>query len=446
MTLYNSISENIILPVSDILTRQGVHNSLIFLKKSQFWTREQIDNYQNKKLRTLIQHASANVPYYKDLFHDLKLSCREIQTKDDLNKLPILTKSIIKQEGTDRFTSSAFHPEKLMHRSSSGSTGAPLYYKITNEAYSMNIACNLRGWYSMGYRLGDKFIKLSQNPRNSLIKQWQDKLTRNLYVPIKFLTDENLNYILQKIEEYQPKIIRCYPDPLLFLARYKQNHPEFAYSPHAINCTGNTLHPETRREIETAFGCEVFDSYSSEGNSCVFECPTHQGYHSAEEYGISEILDEAGQAITIGVGRLISTDLWNLAHPFIRYDTQDFVEIDQTPCNCGRQQKKINRILGRDNEILVMQSGKKFIVHHFTTFFSSTSSHINKSIEQFQVVYTKESSVLFRLITNNNFNNSIKEYIQNFWIKELDTKVDIELVKEIPLTLSGKRKFILIES
>ena len=54
-----------------------------------------------------------------------------------------------------------------------------------------------------------------------------------------------------------------------------------------------------------------------------------------------------------------------MAQPFIRYDTQDFVEVDDTPCECGREHLKIVRILGRDNDVLVMPSGRRFIVHNF---------------------------------------------------------------------------------
>ena len=230
-------------------------------------------------------------------------------------------------------------------------------------------------------------------------------MSRNLYLATNPLIDSNFEFILKEIERYKPKIIRCYPDPLLFLARYKQNHPEFSYSPLAITTTGNTLHSETRAEIEAAFGCKIFDSYNCEGNSTVFECPTHTCYHSAEEYGISEVVDENGSPIKSGVGRLISTDLWNLAHPFIRYDTQDLVEVSDEPCSCGRKHLRINKIIGRDNDVIIAPNGRKFIVHNFTGFFQTDHKEINRSIEQFQVV-KKDSIIIFRMVVNQRFSYS----------------------------------------
>lgn len=444
MGILNFIHENIILPFSDLVLGRTISRDLLFLNNSQWFSKPHLEAYQNEKLSFLIQYAYKNVPYYKNMLNNLKLDPKEITSKKDLNKLPILTKSKIKKEGILQFTSTAIPAKELIKSGSSGSTGEPLFYYITKEAYSMNIASSLRGWYWMGYRLGDNYIKLSQNPRNSIMKRFQDKINNNLYLATNPLTELNYKYILTKIEQYKPKIIRCYPDPLLFLARYMKDHNEFNYQPVAIATTGNTLFPETRQEIEGAFRCKIFDSYSCEGNSTVFECPTHSCYHSTEEYGISEVIDENGIPISKGIGKLISTDLMNLGHPFIRYDTQDYVEIDSEPCVCGRNHLKILRILGRDNDVIEMASGRKFIVHNFTGFFQMDIPEIKRSVNQFQVIKTK-SNVVFKIVVNNRYNSSVADYIKEYWEKEMLCNVYVKVVDNIPLTMSGKRKFIINE-
>jgi phenylacetate-CoA ligase len=444
MSLYNVISEKVVLPLSDLLTSQKVYKYFKLLQKSQYWDRKQIDDYQNEKLKFLIKHSYNTVPYYKDLFDKIGLKPEEIKTKEDLVKIPITSKEVIKREGIERFTSLRYPVKKIMNSSSSGSTGAPLFYLNTIDSYSMNIAAGLRGWYWAGYRLGDKFIKLSQNERNSSLKKIQDKVSRNLYLKTDPLTDDNFLSILKKFEQYQPKVIRCYPDPLLLLARFKKQNKKFTYSPLAITTTGNTLFPEVRKEIEEAFNCKIFDAYSCEGNAGVFECPTHEGYHSTEEYGISEILDENNNIIKSGVGRLISTDLHNLAHPFIRYDTQDLIEVNEEMCSCGRELLKINRIIGRDNDILEMSSGRKFIVHNFTGFFQVDTPELCRSINNFQVVKNKDY-VVFKLVVNSNFNANVASYIKNYWESEFLLPVFVEVVDEIPLVASNKRRFIINE-
>ena len=443
MSLNNIIAENVFLPLGDILSGNKVSKYLKFLLKSQYWTQEQIENYQNLRLRKLIEYAYENVPFYKNIFIKNKLSVDDIMTKDDLVKLPILTKKIIREAGSE--IQSIDYPKRwTISSGSSGSTGEPLFFLLSKEAYSLNLAANLRGWYWMGFRLGDKYIKISQNPRNKKLKNIQDFVSRNKYLSINPMVDCNFKYILDTIEKYRPKVIRSYPDPLFFLAEYKAKHKDYNYIPASITTTGNTLFPETRKFIENTFGCAVFDAYSCEGTPNVFECPTHEFYHITDEYAITEVLDENNNVINDGVGRLISTDLWNFAQPFIRYDTQDIVEISSTPCKCGKKLKRIKRILGRDNDIIIAPNGRKFIVHNFTGFFQRDDKHLKRSIESFQV-RRKGNIISILLIVNENYDNSVKEYIRNYWKNEMNMDIIVKEVDQIPLTKSGKRRFIINE-
>ena len=136
MSLKNLIAENIILPLSDILTGQSVLSKLKFLQKSQFWSKEKIESFQNERLRILVNHAFENASYYKYLFNELKLKTEDIKTKEDLVKLPILTKQAIKKEGIERFTSNAISKKGLIKSSSSDSTGEPFQYYSTKRAES----------------------------------------------------------------------------------------------------------------------------------------------------------------------------------------------------------------------------------------------------------------------------------------------------------------------
>jgi phenylacetate-CoA ligase len=444
MNFKHFISQKLIFPLSDLLTNQKVYKSFQFLKKTEKWNQNEIIDYQNNKLQTLIKHSYTNVPYYKQLFDQIGICPDEIKTVEDLQKIPILTKKEIKSQGINQFTAKNFSKKKLIISSSSGSTGEPLIYYRTIDAYSLNLACNLKGWYNMGYQLGDKYVKISQNPRSNKIKKLQDTLSSNMYLSSNPLNESNFNKILCKIEKYKPKVIRCYPDPLIFLANYKKNHPEFKYNPKYIATTGNVLHKEDRKLIESVFQCEIFDSYSCEGNSTFFECKTHSCYHAFGEYGYSEVVDENGNPIKEGVGRLISTDLTNLAHPFIRYDTQDFVEINTEKCKCGNNHFSIKKILGRDNEILEMENGKKYIVHNFTGFFQTISPNTNASIEQFQVI-KKGGIVIFNIVVNKNYNSSVETYIKNYWENEFECPIEIKVVEKINISKNGKRRFILNE-
>ncbi len=447
MSIFNILSERLILPCSDLLLGQSVAKQLKFLLNSQWQNEDELNKLQNNQLKKLVNHLYKNVPYYTKLFRNNNLGPDDFNNKDDLNKLPLLTKTIIRENfKNDSLIAKNFPKKTLMLSSSSGSTGEPLFFYTTKDAYSMNIAASLRGWYWMGYRLGDKYVKISQNPRKKLIKKIQDKLSRNMYLSSNPLTSENFHFLLTNLEKYNPKIIRCYPDPLFYLANYYGKNPNYKVTALSITTTGNTLYPEIRSTIEETFNCKIFDAYACEGNTTIFECPSHECYHSAMEYGISEVIDDSGKVITEGIGRLISTDLTNFAQPFIRYDTQDYVEVSTRPCICGRKLFRINRILGRDNDILENPHGRKFIVHNFTGFFQQDISFLKRSIDHFQVIKQKKGGLLFRLVVNSNFDSTVNDYIKSYWNNEFKDNINIEIVNEIPLTASGKRKFIINES
>ena len=82
--LSNIISEKIILPVSDVFTHQNIAKTLKFLMKSQWWSESDLKEYQNEKLRKLVEHAYTNVPYYNEVFKERKLTPNDIQTSADL--------------------------------------------------------------------------------------------------------------------------------------------------------------------------------------------------------------------------------------------------------------------------------------------------------------------------------------------------------------------------
>jgi len=439
----NSISENIILPLSDIITGYSIYRKLHFLNTSQYWSREQVDNYQNEKLRNLIQHACQNVPFYRELFFDLRIKPEDIQTKTDLKKLPIITKEELKRN-KEKHLAVNLRKKDLILKSSSGSTGEPFQFYSTKHAESFIKAVVLRARYWMGYKLGDRYVKLSMNPRSSLIKKIQDKANNSLYLSSNQLTQKSFRKIANYLTEFDPVFICGYPVPLLFLSEqiYKSNSKYFGKSLVSINTSGSTLNEEVRKKIENIFGIKIFDSYSCEGGTTFDQCETVTNYHPAEEYAISEfITDKYTLSDAESSVRHITTDLHNYASPFIRYDTQDYlVPGEQKPCSCGRQFLNIKKIKGRDSDILVTPSGKYLIVENFVAYFEWISE-----VDQIQIVQEELDKIVINLVVNKAFNRVIKSKILSDWIDYIgkDVKVNIEVLDEIKLTPTGKRRTVI---
>jgi phenylacetate-CoA ligase len=443
VSLINSISEEFILPLGDLFTGQSVHKHLKFLFKSQYWSREQIDSWQNERLRLLIHHAYSNVPFYAELFKDLKLKPEDIQTKEDLQKFPIITKDDLKRK-KDKHLAVNLDKQKLLYRSSSGSTGEPFQFYTTKHAESFSLASAIRSWNWMGYRFGDRYVKVSMNPRSSFLKKIQDWLNNSLYLSATQLSDTEFRRIEKLMNNYDPKFIRCYPVPLFYLARSIKSNTEkyLGNSLIAINTTGSTLHDDVRREIEDVFNVKIFDAYSCEGGAVFAECPTHEYYHPAEEYAISEFIeDNFTRSDKDKPVRHITTDLQNYASPFIRYDTQDYVVLgDKKQCTCGRHLLNVKKIKGRDSDILVTPLGKYLIVENFVAYFEWIAA-----VDQIQVIQEEMNRIVIKMIVNDHFDKSVLQAIQNYWDDYIgsDVAVILQVVDEIMLTSTGKRRTVI---
>lgn len=422
------IHEHIILPLSDLLRGEQVYKYLRLLEEAESWTSEQMDAFQQKRLRELIVYAATEVPFYRDWFYDHHLD-PETAT---LDQLPIVSKAIMRKEGIDRFSAEHFPVKRRIHSRSSGSTGEPFSLYESKLSSSVNTAAKLRTWYMAGYRLGDRYMKIANGARHGKLKKLQDTINSCLYVPFYSMSDDVLKSILDKIERSHPTIIRSYPIPLYLLAQYRNSHAGYTFSPHHIMTTGSTLPIAYRTEIEKTFGCDIIDSYSCEGTANCYETPAHDGYHITQYYGIIEVLDDDNKPVTNGIGRVVSTDLWNLAHPFIRYDTQDLVDV-----NDG----KIMRIMGRECETLVHANREIFTIHNFSHFFLYELS----SVVSYQIFKHKDSSITFRLVVNDQYSPDIEHYIIDFWHQQLGVPVSVSIVDEIPLMHNNKRLTIVEE-
>lgn len=422
------LHENIILPLSDLLQGEQVHKYLRLLKEAEGWTPAQMKSFQQERLRELMFYAATEVPFYRDWFHDHKL---DPQTAT-LSQLPIVSKTIMRQEGIDRFSAKHFPVKQRITSRSSGSSGEPFSYLVSKKANSVNTAAKLRTWYQAGYRLGDIYMKIANGERQGKLKKWQDRINRCVFVPFYSIDDVSLRNILDTIEKERPLYIRSYPAPIYLLARYRNSHTGFSHTPRRIFTTGSTLSEAHRKEIERAFGCDIIDSYSCEGTPNTYETPDHDGYHVCGYYGIIEILDNEGHPITDGIGRVVSTDLWSLAHPFIRYDTQDLVEV---------RNGKIIRIMGRESDAYLTHGGETYTVHNFSHYFL----YDIQGVESYQIVHHRDGRITFNIVTNNEFESIEKQRIVDYWQPKLGTAISVNIVDSIPLMHNNKRQTIIHE-
>ncbi len=438
--MYQFLNETIILPANDLFQNLKISEKYSFLQQSQFWDKTKLIKYQEDQLHKLITHSFENVPFYNEWFNDHNLKPADIAKVADLKKLPVLSKTEIRKT-PEKFIAKNIPRKSVIRLNSSGSTGEPFEYFLSRDAYSMKYAAAIRGWTWMGYRLGDPYIKLSQNRRSSRIKKLQDIINRSFYLYIPDLSRKSLENIIFALQKSKPVFLRSYPDPIFFIAKILREKNIILNGIKAINSTGNILTTEARKLIEERFNCPVYDSYSCEGGALFYEGPDRVNYLGSMEYAISEVLDKNFQEINgEDSGMHITTDLHNFAMPMIRYNTQDLVEKSYVRPSCGRQLIGFKKIIGRENDILITPSGNLLIVHLFTIYFEYF-----ESIKQFQVEQTQPQEFIFRLVVDDSFSREIKSQVHKYWQEFLgkNVRLSIEIHEQIPLQYSGKRRFLI---
>ena len=197
--------------------------------------------------------------------------------------------------------------------------------------------------------------------------------------------------------------------------------------------TGSTLTDIQRQTIEHAFGCSVIDSYSCEGTPNTYQTEGADAYQICGYYGIIEVVDDDGKHVDNGTGRVVSTDLWNYAEPFIRYDTKDIVEV---------RDSKIVRIVGRSSECITLPDGSLLSANNLTHFFNKKCD----TVAAYRLICHHDGSVEVLIVPTNIFSENDKREIADYWRKYLNTTTFVSIVDNIPMRKNGKHQTIVNET
>ncbi len=419
------------------------------LEETQWWSPEQLEELQNEKLRALIKHAYENVPYYHRIFEESGLAAKDIQTVDDLSKLPILTNNDIRENFQDLMAKD-FNKWKPFLAATSGSTGKPLKYYVTMDVASVNWAGVFRAWGWAGYKVGDKRATLGgsslvPNKPPKFIERVRRLGERNLCLSAFDMSEQRMALYVNKLQRYKPRFIYGYASAIYFLASYLKEKGINDIQPKAIFTTAEMLLPNYREKIEQQFACKIFDQYGSyDGGAQASECPTHNGYHISSEKVMMEFVDEDKKPVIPGYpGEIVVTDLHNYAMPFIRYAVGDRGIYLKEQCICGRGLPLMKSIEGRISDLIITPEGKNIHGEFFSHIFWQMTC-----FKQFQVVQESLDKLIIKVIPYPAVEQS-KLYEEVQMISEIVhmrtgiMKITIEQVDNIPTTEAGKQKFIV---
>ena len=179
-----------------------------------------------------------------------------------------------------------------------------------------------------------------------------------------------------------------------------------------------------------------------------YECEAHLGLHSCAEHCLLEIVDSYGRPVEGDeTGEVVITDLDNVAMPFIRYKNGDLARWASGKCPCGRELPLVKEVIGRVSDMIYGAAGQKVHGEFFTHLLEQLEWPAKFKVAQYQVVQAADRSITWKVVSGVQPGESdIAEMVVYVRDQMGDLAVTVELVDEIPVTESGKRRFTLSEA
>lgn len=411
------------------------------LKKSQYFNSVDLQKLQVKLLNDFITNVVNNSNYYRDSALKNGLDIEQLMDLKSIKRFPVINKSIVKDNYDD-----ILNRETAKYKfSSSGTTGTSLHVYLDKNAYQREYAFRWHFFSSIGasrkdkfaYFLGNNLFPISHTkPPFHIIDYYEN----SIFFSIFHMSDTTLSYYVNAFNEFKPKFLKGYPSALFVFADFIRRKGVLIHSLNAIFSASETLHDEQKRLLEEVFQCNVYQWYGQvETTVNIQECEYHK-MHIKEEYGFLELLNDKGEDAKPGeIANVIGTGWGNTAFPLIRYDTGDnMILAENQHCQCGRNGRIIDKIVGRDEDIILTPDGKKigrldFVFKPIDTVIESqiTQETLNKVIVKVvpSLEYSNEDSL--KII------KKLKEYIGT------DINIAIEKVDKIERNPNGKIRYVI---
>ena len=419
-------------------------NTYQFVKNSREWPVEKLEDYRWQELVSALRFAEEYSPYYQALLKKNGVTTNDIKNYTDFRKaIPLLKRDQIIEKKEEI---AAQHENiRKKYVTTSGTSGRQLgFYIEKNITYPKTLAFEWFQFNEGGCFFDDPVVVL----RGKIIKKGistYEKRTNSLFLSSFDLIPGKIPEFIQAIQDFKPRHIRAYPSSLEVIAKYVKNtgipfnKDGFIQS---LFTTSENLSEEQRKLFEEVLKLKVFDKYgNSEQCTIIGQC-REGNYHDYMQYSFTEFLDENDEPVITGKARIVSTSFVNYAMPFIRYDTGDYVELDNNRCTCGMQHLTVKKITGRRNE-------DEYIIGKNGNVVSITSlnmhSDVYDKILKHQYSQEKKGYIEFRIVPGRNYSGDVNKYIHDELKSRLKENFEISVkeVKDVELTARGKYKIVI---
>jgi phenylacetate-coenzyme A ligase PaaK-like adenylate-forming protein len=373
------------------------------------WPRPRLLEFQRRRLREVVRHATANSPYYRRAIGDA--GSGDI----GLDQLPILTKATLMAEFdrivTDRRLTRADAEQHVAgdragellfgeYRvfASGGTTGERAVVVYDQAAWDVAVACVPRFMNIQGIAAGARVLGIgSPSPLHLTNRVFAEFCAGRADAP-RLAVTMPVRDITEALNAYQPKALITYPSFIRRLAE-EQRAGRLRIAPRQFGSAAETLTQDVRELAWETWGAAVLDVYgATEANLIGVECPWTAGLHVLEDLVVLEVVDEHNHPVPHGVvgHKLLITTLFNRTLPLIRYEFSDLATVAEGPCRCGRPHLRLASLQGRREDVVSLpgRDGRRVSVHALQL---QAPLHRMPGVRQFQVC-PRPAGLLVRLV------------------------------------------------
>ncbi|MDZ4168689.1 MAG: hypothetical protein U1E26_03415 [Coriobacteriia bacterium] len=428
------------LPALYHLGRRPYPRLVSELVASERFDPEQLHQLQLARLRALVTHCYANVPYYRALFNDLDVRPDDIRSMEDYARLPLLEKDTLRAEFAS-FIATDSHGERLMAATTSGSSGSPLKYRYDPEYFLHGWSALIRNMTWTGFRLGERQAWFTFSAAGGAKRALRLTLERKWLARELTFSDETLDGWARRLAHWEPRFVYGTPSSRLApLAAHLLAHNVKPQGIRAVMSSSETLVDEQRQLIEEAFGAKVFNQYgATECLSIASECEAGSMHVNAELNLVEfERTEWTGDARAV-----IVTPLLNYGVPLLRYVLRDLGGSLPGQCPCGRTLPRMRNLIGRTSCCATLSDGSFVTPFAFEELVESTPG-----IVRFQFRQVKPDSFDLLVVTLPGAADSVRHALA-----DLDAQFErnngrkahfaLRLVDDIPFTPGGKHLYVI---
>jgi len=344
------------------------------------------------KLASTLENAAATT-FYRKIFKDHRIDIFRIKTLGHIRDLPFTTKNDLRLSYPYGMLAMPRGDLVRMH-ASSGTTGKStvIFYTLKDIQDWANLVA--RSLMSTGTTKEDVFQNMMGYGlfTGGLGLHYGAERLGALVIPSS--TGNSLKQI-QLMQDFNTTVIHITPSYALHLAEVIVRN---GLDPHELDVSRAYLGAEPYSEgiktkIESLWGLEAYNSYGlseMNGPGVAFECRYRSGMHLWEDFYIMEIIDpDTEESLPDGeIGELVLTHLNREAMPIIRYRTRDLTRIIPEPCECGRTHRRIDRIKGRTDDMMIVGG-----VNIFPSQVETVLMNIPEVGNNYQIVLEREGGL-----------------------------------------------------